>query len=149
MHPSASRRSALPALRARVCSAPSPASCSASQRPLVTCLPAQGSVKLELQNAREEVPHVRSIRWHVILRPRIKIRLAPFHGRYDSLIPPPQFPPPLVVLLWLHLPGKHLPPPLVHQQTKREERHFFQRLLQKVIDIAAGWRHCLDQADLF
>src|SRR5712691_3577205 len=34
MHPSASRRSALPALRATACSAPSPASCSASLRPL-------------------------------------------------------------------------------------------------------------------
>ena len=117
------------------------------QRPRNSCFLTQSAVKLELQNPSQEIPCIRRVGRNVIFRAWIKIRFRPLHRWRNALIFSPQLPPCFVVIRRLHLPRKNFPAPFVHQQTKREERHFLQRLLKQVINIARGWRHSLDQPD--
>src|SRR6267378_1360353 len=78
----------------------------------VSSLATKGALELELQNTRQEVTHVRRVRWNVVLGAGIKIRFAALSGRDDTLIFTPQFPPYFVVVFRLHFAGKHFPAPL-------------------------------------
>ena len=84
----------------------------------------------------------------MVLRAGIKIGFRALHGRHYALVLPPQFPPRFVVLLRLHLVRKYFPAPLVHQQPKRQEGYFLQRLLQQIVNIAGRRRHGVNQTDL-
>src|SRR5437870_13665396 len=85
-------------------------------------------MKLELQDRSQEVARIGHIGRHVILCRGIKIRLGALYGRSDSLILLSQFPPRLVVILRLDLPGKDTPAPLVNERSEerrvgKERRH--------------------------
>src|SRR2546427_1233343 len=88
-----------------------PVNRAAVQRPGDACRPAQRAVKLELENVRQEVAHVRHVRGNVVFRAGIEIRFAPRARRPNPLILQTQLPPGLVVVARLDLPRKNSPAP--------------------------------------
>ena len=92
-------------------------------------------MKLELENVGQKVAHVGHIRRDVIFRRRIEILFGARRGRGDALILQPQLPPRRVVLGRRNLAVEDLPAPLIDQQAKGKERHFFERLVQEQPDI--------------
>ena len=81
-------------------------------------------MKLELQNVRQEIAHVRHVRGYVILGAGVEIGLGAARGRRDPLVLLAKLPPGLVVLLGRNLAGKDFPPPLIDHQSKRRNAIF-------------------------
>ena len=120
--------------------------CSGPSKPAVL---AEGALKLELIDAREEIAHVGHVAGDMIFRAGIEIGFGARDGRSDALIFQAKIPPGFVVIVGLDLTGENFPAPFVDHQAERKKRDFLERLLQQVIDVAGGGRNGVDQADLF
>ena len=83
----------------------------------------------------------------MILRSRIEVGFAARHWRRDALVLLAHLPPCLVVIGGLDLAAEHLPPPLVDEQSERQERDFVQRHMQQVAGVI-GLRNRCQQANL-
>jgi len=59
---------------------------TAVKRSLDTGDPAEGAVKLELEDIHQEIPGIRRIGGHVILGPRVEVVFGPGQRRSDALI---------------------------------------------------------------
>ena len=92
-------------------------------------------MKLELENARQEVARVRNICGDVVLRAGVEELFAALAGRLDALIFTPQFPPGAVLIGRRDLAGEHAPAPLVHQHAEREERDLVERVGEQQRDV--------------
>src|SRR5271156_5474837 len=83
----------------------------------------------------------------MIFRARVEVRFGSRDWWSYALVFQAQVPPRFVVLVRFDLSIEDLPAPFVDHQAEWEEGHFFQCLLQEVVDIARRGRYRLDQSD--
>src|SRR5258705_9546957 len=105
-------------------------------------------MKLKLQDCREEVARIRRFCRQVILGACVKVLLAAWGGRRQSLILRAQIPPGFVVVFWLNLARENFPPPLIDEITKRQKRHLIKRALQQKSKVRTLIRHFVDKSNL-
>src|SRR5664279_4546015 len=121
---------------------------TAVERTLASGDPRQRAVKLELEDVRQKVAHIRDVAGHVELRAGVEILLVPRHRRRDALVFLPQLPPRLVVFLRRDLSRENLPAPFVDHEPERQEGDLLERLVEEQADVLRRVRRLLQKTEL-
>src|SRR6267143_303219 len=120
---------------------------AAIQRSRPSSCAAPGPMQLELQDARQEIAHVRNIGGDVVLRAGIEITLRAVGGLRHALVAMLEVPPCCIVVRRRDLPGKDFPAPPVERECERQERNLVERDAQQHRRVTGGGRHAVEQSD--
>src|SRR5271167_384411 len=120
---------------------------AAIERPSESGLTAHGAKELKLQNPRQEVSRVGHVRGYVILRTRIEVGLAAWHGRCNALVLLAHSPPRTVVICGCDFAAENSPAPLIDEQAERQEGDLVEPLAQQIANVV-GLRNGRQQSNL-
>src|SRR5205823_7648362 len=108
---------------------------AAVKRPDVAFDFAERSMKLILEDSRDEVAGVRHVGRNVVLGTRVEVFFRSRNRWRHSLVARAKPPPGGVVFARLGLAAQHVPAPLVDQLSERQKRDSLERPMHEKVDV--------------